>query len=376
MGVAQQLERWTAKLAPSRSANTGVIGIDCAMDAMHLVQLEASDGQHCLRASASQSYGSSREAALAEPARMRELLKSAFAQGPFKGKRVVTVLPTSEVEIYPVTYHVNTAQSEAMALNKALTERLDRNLSELVIDYVPVRSPDNEERTALVAVADRARVIEYLELFRRAGLTVECLEIGPVAIRRFVRAIGRLNSVENVMTVNFGRTASFITVISGRRLLMDQQVAFGEVDLVQEIAAALDIEEARVPSFVAQMQAMGRRQEAHTDPDLSRQATATLKEILTPRFMALVEEINRILIYTASQTRGESVSRIYLLGSLARWPAVDAFLNNLTHLEVETIPNPLAAFAAGERTATMAPAPELAVATGLSLHGLLPDDEI
>ena len=92
--------------------------------------------------------------------------------------------------------------------------------------------------------------------------------------------------------------------------------------------------------------------------------------------MSLVEEINRILIYTASQTRGESVSRIYLLGSLARWPAVDKFLNSLTHLDVETIPNPLAAFAGGEAAASMAPAPELATATGLSLHGLLPDDEI
>ena len=98
-----------------------------------------------------------------------------------------------------------------------------------------------------------------------------------------------------------------------------------------------------------------QRQQADADLDLSQQATATLKEILTPRFMSLVEEINRILIYTASQTRGESVSRIYLLGSLARWPAVDAFLNNLTHLEVETIPNPLAAFAGGDTDATLAP---------------------
>jgi Tfp pilus assembly PilM family ATPase len=80
----------------------------------------------------------------------------------------------------------------------------------------------------------------------------------------------------------------------------------------------------------------------------------------------------------ASQTHGESVERIYLLGSVARWHGVDQLLNTLLTLPVETIPNPLNRFslsAATQGGAETDAVPELAVATGLALRGLTAIDE-
>ena len=105
---------------------------------------------------------------------------------------------------------------------------------------------------------------------------------------------------------------------------------------------------------------------------------ATLQEIIKPLFLELTEEINRVLIYMASQTHGESVDRIYLLGSVARWQGADRLLNKLLVLPVETIPNPLKTFrrpGVPEAISEMDAAPEMAVATGLALRGLRSYDD-
>ena len=375
--ITQLNASWRRVFPGPNATKVGPIGIDCAMSAVHLMQLEhRQDGEIAIRASASQAFAGTRDELLSDRKKFNKVMQAALKSAPFKGRQVVSVLPSPGADIFPVHYHVNHGESTEVALFSVLTERLNEDLSDLVVDYVPVRSAEGEEQTALVAVARREVVVDYLEALRLCGLSVECLEIGPVAIRRFVRTIGRLDRVENVMTVNFGRHASFITVISGRRLLMDQQVAFGEQDLIDEISNALDMPAEQVPRFVRQLQLQESATRTENE-DYLRDAAATLKEILTPCFLRLVEEINRVLIYTASQTRGESVNKIYLLGSLARWQGVDQFLNDLVRVDVETIPNPLAAFNVDHIADSWhsLPAPELAVATGLSLSGMLPDED-
>jgi Tfp pilus assembly PilM family ATPase len=102
----------------------------------------------------------------------------------------------------------------------------------------------------------------------------------------------------------------------------------------------------------------------------------TLQEIIKPMLLDLVEEINRVLVYTASQTHGQSVSQIYLMGSLARWNGMDQLLDSLVKLPVKTIPDPLEPFGRKDKSAedSKQPRPEIAVATGLARNGMLEND--
>jgi len=98
----------------------------------------------------------------------------------------------------------------------------------------------------------------------------------------------------------------------------------------------------------------------------------TLLQIIRPRFMPLLEEIKRTLMYAAAETRGEAAKRIYLVGSIARWNAVDQLLGEMLDIDVLTIPDPLAPFcmtsdSAGRMTGAE---PEIAVATGLALRNM------
>jgi Tfp pilus assembly PilM family ATPase len=152
-------------------------------------------------------------------------------------------------------------------------------------------------------------------------------------------------------------------------------VRFGENRLLEHVATTLDMETETVRDLIAR-NSLDPMVKGTTGlhEGVDRETSVTLQEILKPAFLKLADEINRTLIYAASQTRGEPVGRIYLLGSLARWRGVDALLSALVRLEVETIPNPLQVFCSGNGrqplTAAVA-APEIAIATGLAMNGLL-----
>ncbi|MDH3527307.1 MAG: pilus assembly protein PilM [Gammaproteobacteria bacterium] len=361
----------------AKTRRIGPIGLECSLSELHMVQMATdSDGSLVVTARASLPYGAPREEMLASPKRMRELVHRALNADRFQGRLVVSMLPSSATRIQSLNYQVRDGQPESDAILALLAERLDGELSDYVIDYIPVRTATrNEDRLAIVAIASKEAVIAYLETLRKCGLIAGSLEIGPSAIRRLVSAIGRKDSHENVLTINFGRRSSYLSVISGSRLIFDQQVKFGEIELLEEIATTLDMSVDSVHGLVnkasfdpqsAAAQAPGSR----FDID----ASETLMEIVKPIFVRMAEEINRALIYTTSQTRGQAVRRIYLLGSIARWHGMDQLLNSLVRLPVETIPNPLQTFyreGTPDKIINEQAKPELALATGLALRGML-----
>ena len=251
-----------------------------------------------------------------------------------------------------------------------LSERIDGELGDYVIDYMPVRSDESAaDRLAIVALAKREAVLGYLEVLRKAGLETRRLEIGPAAIRRLVGAMSPEGRHENVVAINFGRQATYITVVSGNRLLFDQEVRFGESGLLEKIAAELDMPVDSVRTLVDSNNiAPGPVPVNAGAGDID--VAGTLQEIIKPMLQGLTEEINRVMVYTASQTHGEAVSRIYLMGSLARWRGMDDLLNSLVKLPVETIPDPLKNFGRQDKpSGTRHARPEIAVATGLALGG-------
>jgi type IV pilus assembly protein PilM len=363
-------------------ANTrriGPIGLECSLSEVHMVQMATdSDGSIFVSAWASVPYGASRDEVLAAPKRMRELVQQALKSDRFHGRMVVTMLPSSATRIQSLSYQVNEGQAESDAILSLLAERLEGELSDYVIDYIPIRTETrSEDHLAIVAIAREDAVISYLETLRKCGLVAGSLEIGPSAIRRLVSTVGPKDSHENVLAINFGRRSSYLSVISGSRLIFDQQVKFGESELLEEIATTLDMSPDAVHELVNKVSfdpqgTSASNAENGIDIDISE----TLVEIVKPIFVRLSEEINRVLIFTTSQTRGQTVNRIYLLGSIARWHGMDQLLNNLVKLPVETIPNPLQTFqrqGTPDKTISEQAKPEIALATGLALRGLLDD---
>jgi Tfp pilus assembly PilM family ATPase len=112
-----------------------------------------------------------------------------------------------------------------------------------MIDYLPIRAnPGDEERLTLVAIARKQQVIELLDLLSGAGLEVMALDIGPSAIKRLFSSLPGASGQETMLVINSGREVSYLTMVSGRRLLLDQQVEFGEEPLLRHLCEVLDID--------------------------------------------------------------------------------------------------------------------------------------
>ena len=285
-------------------------------------------------------------------------------------------MPSGMFRTVSINYqYAGSEKKEAAAILRVMKDRLDGNLSNYVLDYMPVRGRSkSDENLALVAVSEREPVVNYLELARKAGLDVTALEIGPLAISRLAGAIARDSGDDNILVINSGRQASYLTLISGSDLLFDQEVAVGEQSLIAHICETLDMPEDTARHLVSRtgLSPNGPGDAVSEAIDESGLFN-TLTEILKPQFMKLVEEIKRAFLYAASETRGRGVTRVYLLGSIARWPGSDQLLSSLTGTRVAKIPDPLSVFPANDEDEIRAAghsATEIAVATGLALRGM------
>ena len=355
----------------------GPIGIDFGLEAIHLVQLERSAGRPpIVRARTSLAYGGTRREILANPHQFRSLIKRALDADDFYGRKAVIAIPSGMFRTISINYQcAGDADQEAAAILRVMQDRLDGELSDYVLDYLPVKSRSkNDERLALVAVSEHKQIVEFLELARKARLDVEALEIGPVAISRLVGALSIEKGSENVLVINSGRRASYLTMISGADLLFDQEVAFGENSLIQQAADTLEMSQDMIRNLVLSSGVQsGANDEMIAAAIDQAELGNTIGEILKPQFMKLVDEIKRVCLYAASETRGGAVTQVYLLGSIARWPGSDTLLTSMTGVNVAKIPDPLALFpsdADSRKPPKHEAAPEIVVATGAALRGL------
>lgn len=358
-----------ARLLPSASQQPqrSPIGVHLGDDAIHLVQLrQNADGVTDVAAAATLAYPLPREEMLKDPASVRTLLRHSLKQSGFRGRRAVACLPSADVRIMSVTYQTRPGESDDAAIGKLMRERIGDDLANCVIDYVPVRTESRDgDRLALVMLTERSTVTSFLECFTKAGLTVDALEVVPAAIRRLVtRLIAQGRAPENVFVLNVGQAHSAITVISGRRLLFDQQIAFGEDVLIKEVALALDIPEHLVRKLLVERGLAAGEQADGSLSELEDTANFnSLRELVRPQLRKLAEQIQQASLFAASETRGGRIEQIFMLGGIAHWRGAAELLADLVELPVEEMPGmKLAASADGLD-------PAFTVAAGLALRG-------
>lgn len=354
----------------------GYIGLDFALEKINFVQLgKLSNGELALKSVCSLPYDGSRKELLSSPKLLRAKLRKAFAGTNFAGKKIVSSIPSHDVRIISVNYHNTNNANSSSAIIQAIKERIDDDLANYVIDYMPVRANDLEkEQLAIVALVKQEVVNSYLEGLRYAGLNVEALEIRPAAINRYVYSNLEKDDYQNILSVNLGDKNSYLTVTSGRRLLFDQQVDFGSVKLIERISDALDISKDSVIQLVEKYGFEDARSEVSAKLVYPEDYSKTLQEICKPELDKLTDEINRALLFAASENHGQTINKVYLLGSMSYWSGFDSYLEKKLKVDTETVRNPLNGLPDpchcldGYRFSNT---PELSIAIGHALRGLI-----
>jgi type IV pilus assembly protein PilM len=311
---------------------------------------------------------------LNDSTQLKTLLKQAFSTQPFKGKSVVSCLPVEQLKIITISYKQVEGQTDAEAVVAELRERYKDELDNLVVDFMTLREDDADsvKRDALVAVASREKVISYLDWLTRAGLNVEALDIGPAALTRLVCHSGAIHVADypklpNVLLINFGASASFLTIIWGRRLMLDRPIEFSENRMFSRMKQVLDMPEHLMIRLLYESY-----DDIKNNADLPTEINQMVTEVLRPEISLLLQEVNKTLIYMASKTRGKSVDQIYLTGRVARYTGIINYLREQLQVPVDIL-DPVEVFASekyqvsGHTLGTMA---GMAMTTGLALRGI------
>ena len=375
------LSQWVDRRRPApKSVAFGPIGVYITQDHVHLVQLETlADGDIGVRARESLTYPGARAELIAAPAAIRKLVRRAMRSGNFRGRSVVSAMPPEQVRVMSVSYPANAAMSEAGSIAKIMADRVDGALSDYVIDYVPIRMGSRDgNRLALVAISRLEHVNNYLDCLASAGLNIDFLEIGPLAIKRLVEFGPASNQADNVLVINIGDTTSHLTTISGQRLLADQELQFGEKRVLEAIAKPLDL-----PTNVAKDLMLkngldsARNSICDVDDDFDAETVGILVEIIKPEFLKLVREIERAFLFAQSESQGDGQRRIFIVGGMALWPGATALLSSLAKMPVEILGcdhMPFARNATSIETLTDRQAAEMSTAVGLALRGMSADE--
>lgn len=357
---------WRA-LAPRKACD---IGLHVGLERLNLMQLQPGEPLPTVLAAASVNHGSSRDELIADPARLKGLLKRAFAEQPFRGRRVVTCLPTEHIKMLLLNYTMAEGTPEADAVIRELRERVHDELDGMVVDYIPVRQGHpSRPKEAIVAMAARDKVTAYLDALSEAGLEVASLDVAPAALARVMAWIGSADSAANpnLLLINFGTRSSYLTVVWGRRLMLDRSIEFAEQRLLSRLKNILELPEETGKRLLLQH---GFGPTAGSDD--ADQLTRTLKEVLRPEFAALKSEVENTLVYTASRTHGRTVDTIYVVGSIARYPGIGHLLREQFSLPLKIL-DPFTIFShqlSAKELSWLWPLSGIAAATGLALRGV------
>jgi len=375
MTILQKFKNRAA--SPAKLADPGLIGLDIGANQIHMCQIRPlQDGKYSIVAKASVEFSGTRQALLATPKKLKRLIGEMLKEKNFRGKRVAALMPWEDVKIILLTYKANVSDVDSEVL-KMLSNRIDGSIDEFVVDYVPVRAnPSDEEHMVVATVSNRQKVDTLLHALIGCGLEVDSLDVAPTALRRIVSALYTGHAADNVLMINTYREESYLTVISGRRLLFNQSVVFGETLLLDRISRELDI--SRESALALVLEHGLQKQPMAAGVDAESDVSATLLEIVKPCFLELINEINRVLVFTASETHGEPVSRVCLLGSIAHWPGAQEVLLSLLDFDAPNGQTEFTQIFQDENEDTRIPwaglFSEISIAMGLALRGLVPNE--
>jgi Tfp pilus assembly PilM family ATPase len=160
--------------------------------------------------------------------------------------------------------------------------------------------------------------------------------------------------------------------------LFSQSVPFGETLLLGRISRELDVSIEAAGGLIRDHGLNRKPQLLEINSASESEISATLLEIVKPCFLDLVNEITRVLVFTASETHGVPVSRICLLGCIANWPGAQQVLLSLLDFDAPDGQIEFAQIFQDENEDTRVPweglFSEISIAMGLALRGLVENE--
>jgi type IV pilus assembly protein PilM len=274
-----------------------------------------------------------------------------LANGKYRGKSVVSCLPSEKLRITSLRLADTEAEEIEQVLRKEVAERFGLDPDKDAFGYLPVGSVlegDETKNELILFAADNETIKSHIEMLEEARLRPVAIDTVPCALfRSFDRSLRRQEDKERT-AVFMDVGSRFTTVVFGRggEISFVKQIAIGGERFNQEVAAKLGIgaEEAEI---------LRRRLQTEQTPlasqgdSIGQELDASARQVVAGAVGAVAEELAREVSlcfrYYTVTFRGKRVERAVLAGGAAYEDILVDVLRRQLSVEIE-VAQPLRGF--------------------------------
>lgn len=245
--------------------------------------------------------------------------------GRVESKYVVASLP--EMKTFVKLLKINSAAEDVPEAVEAEAEKHIPFLAdEVYMDWQEIGKDGKENKKLVLAgVSPKNTINQYFNLFYSAGLSVESLEVEPVAIVRSIlkeenpnlkNAMGK-----NYIIVDLGYNHTTIIVYSKNTILFTSNVPFSGKEITEDIASKLDIKNSEAEK---KKRKMGSKSKNYKK----------IKKVIDTKMEELDKRLGRVIeFYQESFSNRGHIDSLILIGGGA---GLNGFRKGLSSLPAST----------------------------------------
>jgi len=368
------------------------IAVDIGTESVKMLQAEAGAAHepvHLVAAATMQIPDDLRKKPRERAEFVAEAIRKILHGGLFRGTKVVTCLPASEM----VVQHLRLARMTDAELKKTLPFEAQGKLpfdpARAVLRHVVAGEvfQDSEPKSEVILMAaSRESVERHLGILDKAKLEVVGIHVEPSAVIECFGHLFNRKGDENLSTmfIDMGAGSTHVVIAHGRHMVFAKHVQVGGDTFTKRVAdvlkqapaAARDLRiqisqletASRMPAGVVAIGAGGLNSNGHIkpDPDVVERAYAALEEPLE----TLITELQLCVRYYESIFAGKSIDRVIFVGGESRNIKLCQKIAQRLAMPA-TLGDPMARLTRDEKSRTeldlRTPQPGWAVAVGLGL---------
>lgn len=367
-------------------SRAGAAGLEIGTSAIKAVDLKPGNPPSLLAlASRPTPAGLVEEDGVADGRGLAKEVKALFEEAGI-GRRAVVIALSNRLAI---TRNLMVPKMPRKELDVAIRWEAERflpyPLEEVVLDYEvlddPARVAEGEQLEVVVAAARLDVVTRQLEALKLAGLRPVVVDIGAFALLRALRGAllgaqldrgtlsgGAYTAGDTVVVLEVAASVTTLTLVRGKRLLMNRNLAVSGDDFTAALQRALGLDfdsaEARKLSY----------SEGHGRDKGEEGADLTVHDALRPVLHELTEEIRRSLEFFSAQADDAAISRLLVTGGGAKLRGLPEAVGEALGLEM-ALGDPWLTVIIDEKRFDARHlrrvGPEFGVPLGLALRGVL-----
>jgi type IV pilus assembly protein PilM len=305
-------------------------------------------------------------------------LKSFWKESGFAGKRFSLGIANQKIVVRTMEFPIIDAKELRAAIEFQAQESIPIPLDDAILDFQVLTTVPSEDgagrQRVLIVAAQRDMIARFIEVAKKAGLTVDGIDLQAFALMRSVAPPvafvdqGAPQDADAAALVNIGSGITNLVVAVNGMPQFTRVINIGYSGLVQALVDNRGLSRGEADALRIMLGLSGADSAVG---DYEASTVAEVREVLDVACEAFADEIRRSIDYYHSQEHEGQIGTLLLSGEGALTRNICGYLGQALHLAVQ-LGNPLQ-YVVENKSAIPQPeleamSPRLAIALGLALE--------